>query len=192
MFIEIILVSVFSLFILLLRKGKPLISNINVEIKGYKLLIAMAVIEVTAVLLSKRFPDTSLFRILSMSWLIYLPIIAVALLNIKKHYMKFFLPGTLLNFIAIVSNGFKMPVYINESIQNSMATKQYLESGMDLIHSLMTESTRFKYLCDIITLPPPYPFAKTISIGDILLLCGIFLFIQIELNTSKKQSPIFR
>lgn len=192
MFIEIILVSVFSLLILLLRNGKPLISKINIEIKGYKLLIAMAVIEITAVFLSKRFPDAALFRILSMSWLIYLPIIAVSLLNIKKHYMKLFLAGTLLNFTAIVSNGFKMPVYINESIQNSLATKQYLESGMDLIHSLLTESTRFKYLCDIITLPPPYPFVKTVSIGDILLLCGIFLFIQIEFNTSNIKGAEYR
>ena len=54
MFIEIILLSTISLFILFLRKGKLDISNIDIEIKGYKILILMAVTEIAAVFLFNR------------------------------------------------------------------------------------------------------------------------------------------
>ena len=178
MFIEIIIVSVISILILLIRKVKLDLSKIKLEIKGYQIFIIAAAIEFIAVFLFKKYPDFKIFEILSVSYVIYPAIIIVALINIKSNYMKLFFLGTLLNFIAIAFNGFKMPVYIPESAANSQATIVFLESGLDLIHSLMTDSTRFKILCDIITIPPPYPFVKTISLGDILLLLGIFVFWQ--------------
>lgn len=190
MIIEIILLSTISLLILFFRKGKLNISNLNIDIKGYKLLIIMAVIEITAVFLFKIFKDSILLKILSMNWLIYTVLLYVISLNIKKKYMKLFFIGTLLNLIAIVFNDFKMPVYISETFANSQTTILYLESNKDLIHSILTDSTRFKILCDIITLPPPYPFVKTISIGDIFLLSGIFIFWQeaffVKTQTSSK------
>jgi len=178
MFIEIILLSTISLFILFLRKGKLDISNIDIEIKGYKILIVMAVTEITAVFLYKTFKHNNILNILSMSWLVYPVILYVTLLNYKKSYMKLLFIGTLLNFIAIASNDFKMPVFIVETMTNGQATKLYLEAGQDLIHSILTDSTHFKMLCDIITIPPPYPFVKTISVGDVFLLSGIFIFWQ--------------
>jgi hypothetical protein len=117
-------------------------------------------------------------EILSLNWLIYIAIFAVTIINFKKPFMKLFFIGTLLNFIAIISNDFKMPVLVSEILANSEAKKIYLQTGQDLIHSLLTDDTRFKILCDIITLPPPYPFPKTISIGDILLLSGVFFVWQ--------------
>ena len=183
MFIEIIILCIISLLISFLRKGKFDISNLDIEIKGYKLLIIMAVIEITAVFLFKIFKDKSFFKLLSMSWLIYPVLLYVTALNFKKNFMKLFFIGTLLNFIAIAFNDFKMPVLISETFANSQATILYLKSNQDLIHSLVNDSTHFKILCDIITIPPPYPFVKTISIGDIFLLSAIFLFWQEENNS---------
>lgn len=178
MIIEIILLSIFSLTLLYFKKGKLNIMDFNIEIKCYKILIMMAVIEITAVFLFKKFSNNEILRILSMSWIIYPAILLVTMINFKKHCMKLFFLGTLFNFIAIALNDFKMPVYIAETAANSQATIALLQSGKDLIHSMMTASTRFKILCDIITIPPPYPFVKTISIGDILLLAGVFIFWQ--------------
>ncbi|MDD2494395.1 MAG: DUF5317 domain-containing protein [Tissierellia bacterium] len=178
MLIEIIIVSIISIIILIIRKVKLNLSQIKIKVKGYQILIIMAVIEITAVFLFKAFPDSKIFKILSLSYIIYPAIMIVTLINFKNYFMKLFFLGTLLNFIAVAFNDFKMPVYILENIANSQATIILLESGQDLIHSLMTDSTRFKILCDIITLSPPYPFVKTISIGDILLLLGVFVFWQ--------------
>ena len=92
--------------------------------------------------------------------------------------MKLMFLGTLMNFIAIIFNDFKMPVYNSEMMTEFEIKKIYLQSGQDLIHSLLTEDTKFKIFADIITLPPPYPFPKTISIGDIFLFFGVFAFWQ--------------
>lgn len=55
----------------------------------------------------------------------------------------------------------------------------------DIKHSLVTEDTRFVFLADIITLPRPYPLARIISLGDIILMIGVFLFFQ-EAMVDKK------
>nr|WP_312577042.1 DUF5317 domain-containing protein [Sedimentibacter sp.] len=188
MIIEIIILSAISMLIIFLRTGKFDISNIAIDIKGYKLFIIMAVIQITAVFLFKIYNNNEIFKILSMNWLIYPVLLYVTLINFKKNYMKLFFIGTLLNFIAIAFNDFKMPVFIAETYANSQNTILFLKSNQDLIHSIATDSTRFKILCDIITLPPPYPFAKTISIGDIFLLSGIFIFWQYALKSDSQNT----
>ncbi len=179
---EIILLSLISISILFIRKKRLKLSNIKIEIKGYQILIIAAVIELTAEFVYKNLNSSNIFKILSFHWLIYLAIFAVTILNFKKTFMKLLFLGTLLNFIAIVSNDFKMPVLVSEVLLNTEAKRIYLQTGQDLIHSLLTENTKFKILCDIFTLPPPYPFPKTISIGDILLLLGVFVVWQESVN----------
>lgn len=193
---EIILISILSILIAILilitTKKTPDILTRKVEIKGYKVLILTAVIEITAQFLFKRFPGSSLLKFLSLSWLIYFAIFYVTARNISKSYMMLFFIGTLLNFIAIVSNGFKMPVFVSDILGDVEAKKLYLQTGQDLIHSLLTEETKFKFLCDIITIPSPYPFPITISAGDVSLLAGVFAFWQdvLEGKKSRKTQPV--
>lgn len=175
---EIIILSFLSIIILIYRNKEFKFNNINIEIKGYKVIIIMAVIELTAQFLFKRFTDNNLLRILSMHWTIYFGILIVSIINFEKPFMKLMFVGTLLNFIAIIFNDFKMPVYVSHLLTDVEAKKMYLSTGQDLIHSLLTEDTKFKIFSDIITLLPPYPFPKTISIGDIFLLSGFFMFWQ--------------
>lgn len=171
---EILMLTIISIILLLFRKKTLDISILKLEIKGYQILIIAAVIEVMAEFLYNKFINNNAVEILSLNWLIYFAIFAVTIINFKKPFMKLFFLGTLLNFIAIISNDFKMPVLVSEVLANAEAKKIYLQTGQDLIHSLLTDNTKFKLLCDVITLPPPYPFPKTISIGDIFLLSGIF------------------
>lgn len=185
---EIILISLISISVLLIRKKRVNILSAKLEIRGYQILIITAVIEIIAEFVYKNFNNNNLFKILSLHWLIYLAIFTVTILNFNKKFMKLLFAGTLLNFIAIVSNDFKMPVLVSEVLSNVEAKKMYLQTGQDLIHSLLTEDTKFKMLCDIFTLPPPYPFPKTISIGDILLLLGVFVVWQESANQSSNKS----
>ena len=185
---EIILISIVSILILILRKRKLVISKINLQIKGYQFLIIAALIEIIAEFLYKNYSNSNLLKMLSLHWLIYIAIFIVTLLNFKKPFMKLLFIGTLLNFIAIVTNDFKMPVLVSEALSNPEAKIIYLSTGQDLIHSLLTEDTNFKILFDIITLLPPYPFPKTISIGDVLLLMGVFSVWQENAHQDKKHS----
>ncbi|HHZ03347.1 MAG TPA: DUF5317 domain-containing protein [Tissierellia bacterium] len=169
---------IISLIVLFVQKKTLDFSKYHVKIRGYKVLILMAVIEITAEFMFKKYTDSTFSSILSLNWIIYIGLLYVSLINIKKSYMMLFFLGTVMNFIAIAANGFKMPVYIPDTLLNSEAQKLFLLSGKDLIHSLLTEDTKFKFLCDIFTLQSPYPFPKTISIGDIFLLSGIYAFWQ--------------
>ncbi len=182
---EIIILTLISILILFLRKKTLDFPILKLEIKGYQILIITALMEVTAEYLFKNFSHNEFIKALSFHWIIYFAIFAVTLLNFKRPFMKLLFIGTLLNFIAIVSNDFKMPVLVSELLSNTESKRLYLQTGQDLIHSLLTKNTNFKILCDIITLPPPYPFPKTISIGDIFLLTGIFYVWQESDNKYK-------
>ena len=192
MIAEIILFSILSIslgiIILLIRKRTFDFSKVKIKIRCYKVLILMAVIEITAQFLFKKYTGNNFLKILSLSWLIYFALLYVSALNIKKSYMMLFFMGTLLNFIVIAANGFKMPVFVSETLTDVETKKMFLLTGQDLIHSLLTENTKFKFLADIITLAPPYPFPKTISIGDVLLLSGIFAFWQDIFEGTKKHT----
>lgn len=185
---EILILTLISIIILLIRKQTLNTSILRLEIKGYQVLIIAAVIEMTAEFLFNNFSNNDFTKILSLHWLIYFAIFVVTILNFKRPFMKLLFFGTLLNFIAIISNDFKMPVLVSEVLENYEAKKLYLQTGQDLIHSLLTEDTKFKIFCDIITLPPPYPFPKTISIGDILLLLGIFTVWQEPADKRAKET----
>lgn len=182
MIFEIVFFSLFSiilsLLILAVQRKSFDFNRCNMEIKGYGVLIITAAIKVAAQFLFKKYPNSTLLSVLSVNWILYIALLYVSILNIKSSYGMLFFMGTLFNFIAIIANGFKMPVYIDETLLNADVQKIILLSGKDLIHSLLTENTKFKFLCDIITLRPPYPFPKTISVGDIFLLSGIFSFWQ--------------
>jgi hypothetical protein len=59
-----------------------------------------------------------------------------------------------------------------------------LKDGYIAGHSVLIKGkTNLWLLGDIINIPPPYPFPQTISIGDIFIALGAFLFIQ---NNMKK------
>ncbi len=102
------------------------------------------------------------------------------LLDIEKSYMKVFFLGAMMNFIVILANGMKMPVYLPIDHVNYASSYAYLATGNDLVHTLMTESTRIKWLGDIIMSRSRYPIEKSISIGDIFLVIGFGWFIQEE------------
>ena len=117
MFYEIIFFSLLSvitaLLFLLIKKRKFDFNKYKITVKGYKIIILAAVIKIAAEFLFKKYTNVSLFRFLSLSWVIYIALLYVSLLNIKKSYMMLFFLGTLFNFIAIAANGFKMPVYVS-------------------------------------------------------------------------------
>jgi hypothetical protein len=53
-----------------------------------------------------------------------------------------------------------------------------LQSGRDLVHTVLDETTTFGFLGDVIHLEKPYPLPKTLSIGDVFMMIGVFTFIQ--------------
>ncbi|NLC02992.1 MAG: DUF5317 domain-containing protein [Tissierellia bacterium] len=109
----------------------------------------------------------------------YILIIYCILMNIKKPSMKFFLIGVLLNFLVIAANSGKMPVSITgfKGI-NSSTTIELPTREFDIKHTAVSPDTKLVYLSDIILISKPYPLPKILSIGDIFIMLGLFIFIQ--------------
>jgi hypothetical protein len=100
----------------------------------------------------------------------YLIFCVVLYLNISVPGMKLFAVGSLLNFLVIAANGGAMPVG-----EWALAITG-IETMPVGTHSLLLPDTKLAFLADII--PVWAPYAQIISVGDILIVVGIFLYIQ--------------
>lgn len=190
MFIEAI---VLGFIVAIFRKGK--IRNIqNLHINGWYLFLAAGLIQVSISwlkgknqLLGPEFFDRYFVYV---HLLTYLLMIVGVILNIKKNFMKFILIGLVLNFIVIFANGGKMPVSFKNVKGYENSTEDILDKS-DIKHALATENTKFIYLADVIVLPKPYPLARIISIGDIFLTIGVFLFFQESMVKKRRGYMLF-
>lgn len=184
---------VLGFVVAILRKGK--IKNIeNININGWYLFLIAGLIQGSiswlkgkTQLLGPRFFDQCFFYIHLFT---YLLILIGIILSIKNNFMKFIFIGMALNFIVIFANGGKMPVSFKNVKGYEHYTEEMPEKAFDIKHSLVTENTKLVYLADVIALPMPYPIVSIISIGDVFLSIGIYLFFQ-ESMVRKKEIQLF-
>lgn len=105
----------------------------------------------------------------------------LAFLWLNRHYKGFTLIwiGVFLNFIVMAVNGGRMPVSVDASAVLGPYYVDMLREGEAVSkHYMMDASTHLSFLGDIIPLSSPYPRTQVISIGDVVMNIGIFLFIQ--------------
>lgn len=186
--------TILSIIIAYIRKGS--LRNLEkLHIHGWYLLIISALIQ-AFLSVSKKInaPWANLLLtdyfiyVLTLS---YVLLIITVVLNIEKKYMKLLLIGIILNLIVILGNDGKMPVSLDgfRGIKNEIALphREY-----DIKHIGISKDTKFIFLGDIILIPSPYPLPKIISIGDIFLMLGNFVFFQEEMVRQKKnEDPKF-
>ncbi|SEM66456.1 hypothetical protein SAMN05192533_104276 [Mesobacillus persicus] len=107
-------------------------------------------------------------------------ILGLLFLYINRNYPGFSIIfiGVFLNFLVMAINGGRMPVSIEAATVLDPSYTEALKHGLYGKHMLLTETTKLGFLGDIIPLSPPYPRTQVISIGDVIMNIGIFLFIQ--------------
>lgn len=188
MFIEPAIIGLICAWI---RKGK--IKNIyRINVRAMYLFLLAALIQIF-LSLSKAL-DLKYLSILADNYFLYIYLFSYillligVLLNTNNRFMRYIFIGIILNAIVIFSNGGKMPVSINgiRGINNNVIMT---ERSLDIKHTGMKTSTKFKYLGDIFLIPKPYPLARVISIGDIFMMIGIVLFFSD--NMVNKRSCIY-
>ena len=86
--------------------------------------------------------------------------------------------GVFLNFLVMAINGGRMPVGLEAAAVLDPSYIDALKQGLYGKHMLLNETTKLGFLGDIIPLSPPYPRTQVISIGDVIMNIGIFLFVQ--------------
>lgn len=98
--------------------------------------------------------------------------------------------GVLLNFIVMAINGGRMPVSLDAAAILDPMYADALVQGLYGKHTPLTETTKLGFLGDVIPITNPYPRDQVISIGDIIMNIGIFIFIQ-HLMLKHKRNKFF-
>ncbi|MHB0885339.1 MAG: DUF5317 domain-containing protein [Bacillota bacterium] len=87
--------------------------------------------------------------------------------------------GSGLNFLVIAANGMRMPVSVDilrwAGMPDQVAS---LEAGRALTHAVLGPGTRLWFLSDVLAIPRPFFRPSALSLGDLLMLVGVFLIIQ--------------
>jgi hypothetical protein len=120
-------------------------------------------------------------------------LIGLGFLWMNRHQQGFLLIfiGVLLNFLVIAFNVGRMPVSLDAALIVDPEYKEILQAGLYAKHQVLTDGTVFRFLGDIIPLPNPYPLKKVMSLGDVVMNIGVFIFIQnLMLNHKKKDDSI--
>ncbi|MEH7097435.1 DUF5317 domain-containing protein [Neobacillus vireti] len=99
-------------------------------------------------------------------------------INRKNRGFTLILIGVFLNFIVMILNGGRMPVSVEAASILDPSYTEVLKKSLYAKHTMLTSSTHLGFLGDVIPISKPYPRTQIISIGDIVMNIGIFLFIQ--------------
>ncbi|WP_105615230.1 DUF5317 family protein [Vallitalea okinawensis] len=170
-----------SVIIALIRKGK--FTNFeHVYIKGWYLILLSALVQVASAKLYLG-KNEAIINILDNYYfyihiLSYILLLIGLILNIERKSFQLITVGTVLNFICILANNGTMPVHVPYGPNPKV----------DLWHSILDEGTRLITFADVIPIPKPYPFPKLLSIGDLLIIVGTFIFIQNCMVVKEKYS----
>lgn len=116
------------------------------------------------------------------------------LINISFRSLWIIIIGTLVNLGTFITNGGRMPISLDAMRLTGLEELiPMVESGQLALYAPITDATRYGFLGDIITVPPPYPFPQILSIGDVIIGLGLFVFIQtIMLNEGLDKSKMVR
>lgn len=110
--------------------------------------------------------------------------------NIEYFGMKFLAVGSFLNFLVIAFNNGLMPVKTDLALRlGYYESVKALGEGSVFGHKVLDLSQDlFIGLADIIDIPKPYFFPKTISVGDIVIGFGAFFIIFLNMFYSKNDN----
>jgi hypothetical protein len=120
--------------------------------------------------------------------------LVVLWINRNEKGFWFILVGVFLNFLVMLVNGGKMPVSLEATaVALGPVYTQMLQAGTVVSkHILLTDSTHLSFLADIIPLSPPYPRSQVLSIGDIIMNFGIFIYLQNIMLAQKEESSLLK
>jgi hypothetical protein len=112
----------------------------------------------------------------------YIVLWVVVWWNRRQPGMWFVLLGVTLNLIAIAANGGYMPI-IPEALARigageaayQMPASSVVRGSKDVL--VWIDEARFWMLGDLLVIPEPFPWPTAMSVGDVALAVGVFMFI---------------
>lgn len=170
--------------------GGKLKGLLHTEIRSLWLPIAAYILDAGGAQLAKTFPG-----FIPCSWILitaqYIILFVFIILNLFRAEFCLFGAGTLMNFLVISFNGFRMPVAENLYLDTNGRMTGYINAltkNEIFRYTLMTPKTVFPFFGDIIYVPIFGGFA---SIGDILLAIGLAMIIVRGMRSGRTQKRAF-
>ena len=178
-FQPLVLVLVVSLAVALVRGGRLSRLSELTSLQKWELIFGAFAIQYVLAILGHKGSAT----LVSVGPLLHVISYVILLIVVwyNRHLNGFFIIGLgiFLNFVVILANGGSMPVSVEGAIRAGLQDMlPLLRSETYVLHSVLTEQTRLKFLADVIVLPPPYPRPKVLSLGDVVMAVGLFIFTQ--------------
>lgn len=160
---------VLGIFFGLLRKGK-LFHLVSLRA------LWLAIVPMLSVILIKYFPQMSYLSKAFVITISYLCTFGFAFFNRKQLAPALFLGlGTVLNYLVIAINGFRMPITARALlIYPTMTAEAVAAQRADYFVAI--DGAKLMFLGDVIYFPIK-PFDGFLSVGDILLAIGMFWLI---------------
>jgi hypothetical protein len=146
----------------------------KVELRGSWIIVSLFMVQLVLMTLSNRLPVIGNYMYIWIN-LFTVGFIFMAWLNRKLPGFYLILLGMALNLLVMLLNGGKMPVSYEAAKLVNPETASLIKQGYK--HVLMTEDTPLWFFGDIIPLVDPYPHNIVISLGDVLLNVGGFVFV---------------
>lgn len=116
----------------------------------------------------------------------YVIVVLFLLLNIKKKGFIFLFFGGFLNIICLVINSFRMPIIFEGTSSGTIQLKLAVLSGQVSNYvPIESAKTPGDFLGKIITMPDWYIGVPAIGISDILIIIGVVILVQNEINTRR-------
>jgi len=168
-------------------RGGSLKGIAYMKLKGGWLFPILLLVEIFVFLMQTK---SDIIAMLSNYVFMIVYVIGLAFLWINRNNQGFVLIfiGVLLNFLVMALNGGRMPVSIEAGQFLGMEYVDALKAGTYGKHIAMDQTTLLPFLGDIIPLSAPYPKEQVISIGDVIMNVGAFLFIQHLMMLKKNES----
>lgn len=169
---------VLAVIIGLIRGGK--ISRLaNLEFKRVWIFILALIIQAGVVLFGVNGNEFVLKYIREINAISYALLFIGIIVNAKQRTLIIVLLGMLMNVFVMFSNGWRMPISIDGLTLAGFADlAEHTLSGKMAFYVPLSEASKYGFLCKIITIPPPYFFPQILSIGDVFIALGLFLFVQ--------------
>lgn len=162
-----------ALFLLLLTvplAGGKLSRLESVRIRWIGLAVAALAVQLVIIVVVPG-GDTALQRIVHIAT--YAAAGACLLRNLDLPYLWVVGLGGLFNLIAIAANGGVMP-----ASRGALETAGLEVRGGEFANSDFVEDARVAFLGDIFAIPAGWPGANVFSLGDVVMLVGVFLAIH--------------
>lgn len=171
-------IIIISIIIGLLRNGK-LSSLSEISLKKIELIVLACLIQGGLIFLGSKNIKFVLDYSSYMIIFSYIVLLLAVWYNKDLKGIKIITLGIIFNFIVIVVNGGHMPVLLSSLYKAGLDDfALILKEGTYVTHTLVTEKTLFRFLADVIPLPPPFPDPSVVSVGDFLMFYGVFSLIQ--------------